>query len=399
MNVKLSTRSAGSILLGLVILGSLPGMALAAEPAIANYNITGAVTAAAGGAPLVGIQVYASSIDLPFSTDAILTGADGTYSISVPGDDDYRVSFADPNHVYLVGNYDTGVATTDFNVGGNGFTNVTVGTSGDTTGIDVQMTVGAHITGKVTGPATPPNGLGGMSVYAEQSGNYDAQTATAGDGTYSLTVPSGSYSVSFDGGQIYQGGCYAAGFSTHFEGDCNGAVTVVSPADTTGIDAQLPFWEGDSMVVSPAETTVPAQSAQTYTVQLVGVARAGLAAESGAMPARPNGNITADVTGIATFTITGGGSCSGASCTPPAIGDYTVTATYGSLTATATIHATAALATPTPLATTPPNAPTLPPTSTTGSSGGGQGTPLYVVFLLGLFAAAATLALRRPIRR
>ena len=47
-----------------------------------------------------------------------------------------------------------------------------------------------------------------------------------------------------------------------------------------------------------------------------------------------------DVTSASTFTISPDGSCSGATCTPASAGAHTVTATYGSVTATASLDVT-----------------------------------------------------------
>src|ERR1019366_5885595 len=51
-------------------------------------------------------------------------------------------------------------------------------------------------------------------------------------------------------------------------------------------------------------------------------------------------NSLGDVTGATTFSISVGGTCTGASCTARVPGDYTVTGTDGSASGTATLHVT-----------------------------------------------------------
>ena len=78
------------------------------------------------------------------------------------------------------------------------------------------------------------------------------------------------------------------------------------------------------LVVSPASATVAAGQGQAYTAN-------GYTAE---------GADAGDVTSASTFTISPDGSCSGATCTPASAGPHTVTATYGSVTATASLDVT-----------------------------------------------------------
>ena len=80
----------------------------------------------------------------------------------------------------------------------------------------------------------------------------------------------------------------------------------------------------DHLVLSPSGATIAAGGSQAYTAQ-------GFDAY---------GNSLGDVTSGTTFTIGGGGSCNGYSCTSTAPGDYTVTGTDGTVTGTATLHVT-----------------------------------------------------------
>jgi outer membrane protein assembly factor BamB len=80
----------------------------------------------------------------------------------------------------------------------------------------------------------------------------------------------------------------------------------------------------DHLALSPASSTITAGGSQAYTAQ-------GLDASS---------NSLGDVTSATTFSISGGGSCAGVSCTATVPGTYTVTGTDGTATGTATLQVT-----------------------------------------------------------
>jgi hypothetical protein len=89
----------------------------------------------------------------------------------------------------------------------------------------------------------------------------------------------------------------------------------------------------DHLVVSPATSSVPAGSPQTFTAE-------------GFSPSNVD---QGDVTAAANFTISGGATCNLNVCTSSAPGTYTVTATYGTATGTATMTVTSTGATYVPL--------------------------------------------------
>ena len=394
-------RTLGGVALSILVFAGLPGLAIAAQPVVgpatSNPHITGLVKNS-GGVGVAGIAIQAIGTG---TNSQGTTGSDGSYSITVAPSDTYVLVFNDPGLVYLNGDYDTS-KTGNFSVGGYTDTGIVVGGSGAVVASDVTLTVGYHITGKVTGPATPGNPLEGVAVNTDAAGVYTTYSKTAADGTYSLTVPTGAFRVEFSQGQgLYQTGCYWDGvFSTDIGGNCVGAVNV-GPSGVTGVSVHMPLEEGDTLVVSPATGTVPAWSSQAYTATLANLGPQVQRAGKGG-PVIDLSNVTS----VVTFTISGGGTCTGASCTPPAIGDYTITATYAGITGTAGLSATTAVATPTPDPTEAPTATptagptaavTPPPTSTGGPGQSGEGA-LLATILFGFAAAASlTVALRRRV--
>jgi protocatechuate 3,4-dioxygenase beta subunit len=90
---------------------------------------------------------------------------------------------------------------------------------------------------KITGTATDSHHAPLAGVFVELSGDYSdvqASTTTGSDGTYSLTVPPGSYYVGFDG----EGATGGDSDATGYVGDSQD-VQATSGHTTTGVDATL----------------------------------------------------------------------------------------------------------------------------------------------------------------
>jgi hypothetical protein len=243
-------RAVGSIALAMFLFAGLPGLASAAgskanpaDPGAPTLTITGRVTALVGGAAIKGVQVYGIGTEIGENTATVLTAADGTYTLAAWDANTYEIYFTDPAAKYLYGTYYASGAG-KLSIGSVDRTDVAM--SGDNVAdINVQLTVGKHVKGKVTGPATPANNLYGIQVDALGSGvSYNAYTNSATDGTYSLTVPAGDFTVSFHGQAFYEQVCwFDGGASSNLSGPCVGAVTV-GASDVTGINVRLDFMEG-----------------------------------------------------------------------------------------------------------------------------------------------------------
>jgi hypothetical protein len=190
-----------------------------------GYYISGLVTGT-GATPLSGIQVQAYS-NAGYYTAA--TAPNGTYSVPVTAGS-YTVWFRDPTGAYLSGYYSSG----GFTIDSSAATPVPVTTS-DVNGINVQLGTGHFIKGAVTGTGSAP--LSGIQVQAYTS-SYSGWTTTASDGTYSLDVPGGSFTVYFfDYTGAYLNGYYTSG---GFTTDYTAATPVpVTTSDVNGISVQL----------------------------------------------------------------------------------------------------------------------------------------------------------------
>ena len=167
------------------------------------------------------------------------TGPNGNYSVAVlPGT--YEVNVQDhTTGAYLQGCYGGG----DF-VRDDDCATVTIGTS-DLTGIDVVMTLGAHIIGTVSDPNG--NGLPDIQVTANPGnivawGTLDSGQGGPAVGWYALTLPSGNYTVSFHSRHgVYADGCYAGGASGNFTTDPSACTPVTVGTSDVEIDVTMPF--------------------------------------------------------------------------------------------------------------------------------------------------------------
>ncbi len=208
----------------------------------AGHAISGTVTV--GGSPLAGIRLFVcGALDSAMPETGTVycghatTAADGTYSVAaLPGP--YTVAFVDFTNTYPTTFYSTSGATLD----GAAATILTV-TTADISGINVALAKAPVFTGSIAGTVTDSSSapVSGISVSAcpttGPSACFGATTGT--DGTYTLGLPAGSYTVSFDDPtNAHPSGYYGASGFAATPADAV-PVTVASSA-VSGIDVQLP---------------------------------------------------------------------------------------------------------------------------------------------------------------
>ena len=178
-------------------------------------HIAGSVTGP-GSSDLSGIDVYA----LPVSGDPFISGstdASGAYSMVVPPGS-YSIWFSDPNGVYASGYWSS-----------TGYTQTQPGevdvTTGDQTGIHVELPVGVHLSGTVQnkGAADLPN----INVcFFDSNGHLADEEPTDQSGDFTDFLAPGVYYVGF----LDPSGTYATGY-------WNGNGFSPDPAVMAGIDA------------------------------------------------------------------------------------------------------------------------------------------------------------------
>jgi hypothetical protein len=271
-----------------------------------GYHIAGTVTGP-GGAPLEGIDVsVASSGNLLYS----ITGPGGSYSVTVPPGV-YDPFFHDPSGTYLNGHYASG-----WSVAVNALYADTVTVSSSDRTISVQMlwpwstTLYASATSVTVGTSVTLTAAVNQNIFPTPY-----YTSILAGGGIIASCSSGIACITSVTSSIPASLTYHA-----MVGRADGT-WAVSASDTVTVT-----WTPHHIVVSPANATISAGSSQAYKAEGYNAASQDLG----------------DVTSATTFTISGGGSCTGAVCTSTVPGDHTVTGTNGSAISTAALRAVGA---------------------------------------------------------
>ncbi|HEY5267190.1 MAG TPA: carboxypeptidase-like regulatory domain-containing protein, partial [Acidimicrobiales bacterium] len=203
-------------------------------------TISGTVTNSSG-AGLSGVCVYAIPVGNGTGASAA-TASNGSYTVTGLAPGSYTLEFysgCGTSSISYVSQYynGTSVGTSSY----AGATSVAVTVASPKTGINVEMTAGAVISGIVTNSSGA--GLSGVCVDANPVGGGSALAISTGlDGAYSLIVAPGNYTVDFYSecgagnyaSQYYNG--TSVGTSS-YAGATSIAATVASPK--TGIDAVM----------------------------------------------------------------------------------------------------------------------------------------------------------------
>jgi hypothetical protein len=316
----------------------------------ASTNIRGTVTAP-GGAGLAGIAVQAVS---PYLALSAVTDANGHYAIAA-GPGSYAIAFSDSSGTYTSGYYVAGGGTTPYLASA---TTVTMAAS-DVARIDLVLPLAVlpnssflsltATTGDLSacGSSGSARGPGGYSNSSLSHIHFQGSGLGAGGGwhTWYITVdaPAGQkllpgvypYAVNYPSGPTQAGLGLTVDFSS-----CGvyGSFTIVSAVyDTDGTllkfhgyfstgelmaEISTVAWPS-SIVVSPAEATVPAGVEQAYHT------------EAFAASGRDYGDITGD-----TWFGIDGVKCNGNLCSSTVVGDHAITAEADTKSSTATLHVT-----------------------------------------------------------
>ena len=200
----------------------------------AGGMITGTVTAAAGGAALSGICIYA--YNSAGASAGATSASDGTYGLTGLGTGSYTVEFypgCGNAGAYQTQYYDNQAIQTSANA-------VSVTAGATTSDIDDALAGGGTITGKVTA-ATGGAALSGICVAAAAAGSPVGSVATtASDGTYSIAgLPTGSYTVEFYGGCGTAGDYLAQYYNDQTSQGSADPVKVTAGGTTSGISDAL----------------------------------------------------------------------------------------------------------------------------------------------------------------
>jgi hypothetical protein len=203
------------------------GATFTANAQLANGgNITGLVTDSLG-TPINNVNVNVNNLSNQWITNGF-TQANGTYSIALPAGS-FKVAFYPPQGSNYINQFYNNKASFDT---GDPVT-VTVGVT--TPNINAQLATGGIISGTVTNSG---GGIANVGIGVNDLSNHwvgGCQTNT--DGTYSVTVPAGTYKVGF---WAPQGSNYInQWYNNKASFDTGDPVTVTAVVTTPNINAQL----------------------------------------------------------------------------------------------------------------------------------------------------------------
>ena len=193
-------------------------------------QISGTVTRASDGSPVAGISVNVQGDSGYFFAT---TDDAGEYRIpALPGT--YTVSFRDPSQK-LANQWWSGASNS------KDATPVTVVDGADSAGIDAQLAANVTIKGSVLidGSTDLRGHSSSIAVVAAVGNEYVGMSYVRPDGTYSITVGPGTYTVKVE---LTEGLGYAVApqYYSHASSAADATPVVVSGAgDTTGIDFDL----------------------------------------------------------------------------------------------------------------------------------------------------------------
>ena len=222
--------------------------------------IEGHVTDAANGQPIGGVKACAMNTDEAEPWDCVHTDANGRYEMTVAEAGHFVIEFIVPPHssyiahTFYGGTYSKSQASV-----------LTIAAGSTTTGVDVQLHEGGHITGNVTDTLT------GLPVEAVEVCAREAPAEcvlTNAHGEYAISqLASGSYIVEFGFG--YGGSLGETYVSPEYYKDLVFAglseatrVSVSTGETITGIDAEMHHWAKLTGRVTSASTHVPIEGVE-----------------------------------------------------------------------------------------------------------------------------------------
>lgn len=220
-------------------------------------TIAGTITQTGGGFPVGGYveaRKYSPTTGVDYSTSASGTiGANGEYVISPLPSGQFVLQVKPPNGSSYVGQFYTNAYTAAT------ATPISLTTAQHRTGFDMQLVMGATISGTVTGPASVP--AAGVRVELWQNhpiyGDFGDKdfVVTNASGGYSFTgLQPGSYSLRFNA----VGTAWASEWFTDQADPLAATPVVVTAAQVrTGTDAQLAAGATISGTITDAATHLP----------------------------------------------------------------------------------------------------------------------------------------------
>ncbi|HEY5111077.1 MAG TPA: carboxypeptidase regulatory-like domain-containing protein, partial [Acidimicrobiales bacterium] len=236
----------------LTVTVSSPATAINAVMTANSTSISGIVTDSSG-AGLSNICVQANPVGGETEGNA-RSASDGTYTVTGLAPGSYNVFFSNCGSGNYGAQWYNGTIAGASSLSSAATFTVTVGSRA--TGINAQMTVGTTIAGTVTDSSGARLSYGCVDVFLA-SGGYVGEEKTASNGTYSMNVAPGSYTVEFyscgSGNYVSQYYNDTTAGASSYSSATSFTVTLDSPA--LSINAQMAAGAAISGTVTDASGT------------------------------------------------------------------------------------------------------------------------------------------------
>jgi hypothetical protein len=190
--------------------------------------LSGKVSKAGGtGLPYVEVDVYSGDSYYGY----VMTNSNGTFAMAL-GPGSYSFWFYDWTGAYAPGWY----STTGYTSNSVAASHINVSSS-NVNGINLTLPSARHIRGKVSGADV--GGLADAYVEADKGGSWTSFAYSFSDGTYSMPIAGGSYTLWFEAAvDVFASGWYRS--SGYTNDSSQASVVTVSSSDVTGKNVTLP---------------------------------------------------------------------------------------------------------------------------------------------------------------
>ena len=214
----------------------------------AGSGTTGVDAALAAGATISG-HVRAAADGSPVSGSVTATGPAGRYMASIESDGSYVLHVAEGTYTVRFQSYDPTLLPEYWQNASDAATAtpVTVSSGHDAADVDADLSRALFLRGTVSIDGTPGLGSGralSIAVTAFAGGKQVGMGYAHQDGTYSIQVPAGTYTLVAQGAEM-QVNAFAPQYYAHGASEAEATPVVLGTSDVTGLDFDLSWTPAD----------------------------------------------------------------------------------------------------------------------------------------------------------
>ncbi|SDL76776.1 MSCRAMM family protein [Microbacterium azadirachtae] len=217
----------------------------AAEAGVASTGVDAALPT---GATITG-HVRAASDGRPVGGSVSASGPAGWFTAPIASDGSYVLRVAEGTYTVRFQSYDSTLLSEYWRDALElaNATPVTVAAGHDATDVDAELSQALFLRGTVSIDGTPGLGSGralSITVTAFAGGKQAGMGYVHQDGTYSIQVPAGTYTLVAQGAEM-QMNAFAPQYYAHASSEAEATPVVLGTSDVTGLDFDLSWTPAD----------------------------------------------------------------------------------------------------------------------------------------------------------